>query len=113
MNLNAIAKHAYGTAKLNGRYTGHADRADIARYLLAVHGEVSEAYEDLRREDLDPARYTRQYDGKFVGMPIEIADVVILCAALSQHIGFDLEQAVAAKMTFNATRGVPHGRTAV
>jgi hypothetical protein len=47
--------------------------------------------------------------GKLEGFPVELADAVIRIGQLAEHLGIDLEAAIAEKMSYNDTRPAMHG----
>lgn len=92
----------------------------IAVALSLIHSEISEALEEVRDDNLEtywvtPAKeriHNRDEappDAKPEGLPIELADVVIRCMDLAGALGIDLEQSIADKVAFNATRKHRHG----
>ncbi len=91
----------------------------IARRLLLVVSEVTEAYEHLRdgREPnevffkiiSDPAQ-AKDDVVKPDGFPIEIADAIIRLLNLSEETEADVARDIADKMDFNDTREFRHGR---
>ncbi len=107
MTLAEIAKNAYASAQTSGFYTGEnpRDKVSVARHLAGLHAEVAEVFEDLRRPG--PVLNRVFFDGdKPIGFLAELADVVIYAATIAEHVGGDIQAAVQAKMTYNATRGV-------
>jgi NTP pyrophosphatase (non-canonical NTP hydrolase) len=78
----------------------------ILAKLALIHSEVSEALEDVRVGNMET---TTQPNGKPVGFPTELADVVIRCFDLAEAMGIDLEAEIDRKNSFNRTRPVRHG----
>jgi hypothetical protein len=81
----------------------------VAAKLCLVHGEISEALEEVRRNpDL---AHVYEHDGKPEGFLIEIADVMVRLGDLIGRAGLakELEAAVRQKMAFNKTRSRRHG----
>lgn len=104
---------AYAIASTNGF---HADDQNdnvylrglqLARRLLLVVCEVAEAFEEMRKGYEPTDIYF--VDKKPEGVPIELADVVIRCAAIAECYGIDLGKAIDLKMAFNRTREYMHG----
>jgi NTP pyrophosphatase (non-canonical NTP hydrolase) len=101
----------------------------IAAKLCLVHSEVSEALEAVRDGELrlvfktidsdDERIFVNKTDEPYSpkskpdGLPAELADVVIRIGDLCGALGIDLEEAVQAKMTYNATRPQRHGGKAL
>lgn len=105
MHLNDIAHLAHENAKLKGWWD---DERNVPELLALVHSEVSEALEDYRDgRPLNEVLINRE--GKPVGFPTELADVIIRIADLAGRYGIDLDAAVEAKMRYNATRPHRHG----
>ena len=78
----------------------------IPEKLALIHSEVSEALECYREHQMGVSVGA---DGKPVGFPTEIADVVIRCYDLAAALGIDLDWSIDRKHTFNRTRPVRHG----
>ncbi len=67
---------------------------------------ATEAVECVRDDAL---LLDHEADGKPIGLPIEIADVVIRCLDLAGGLGIDLEEIIAEKVAFNRGRKHRHG----
>jgi NTP pyrophosphatase (non-canonical NTP hydrolase) len=79
----------------------------IPEKLALIHSEVSEALEDYR----DGAMVTTvDGNGKPVGFPSELADIVIRVCDLAGALGIDLDAEIAQKMRHNAGRSRKHGK---
>ena len=74
--------------------------------LCLIHSEVSEALEDFRTGAL--IEYT-DGKGKPLGLPSELADVVIRCFDLAGALGIDLDAAIERKHAYNLGRSRMHG----
>lgn len=90
---------------------------DLAVDLANLHGEVSEAWEDVRAGrapdeiyyDHSEERPDRTYTAKPCGVPTELADVVIRIAHMAKRHGIDLVAAINLKAAYNRTRPRRHG----
>ena len=89
----------------------------IPEKLMLVVSDLSEALEEYRlphRAGMKTRRF-RGTSGEEVvpakpeGFPIELADAVIRILDLCEVLGIDLEQAIADKHAYNATRPHLHG----
>jgi NTP pyrophosphatase (non-canonical NTP hydrolase) len=89
---------------------GFGVATDIPRALALLHAEISEALEELRKNEDPHHTYHRDGDGKPEGFTIELADVFLRLANLCGGLGIDLESAVARKHAFNTTRPHKHGK---
>jgi NTP pyrophosphatase (non-canonical NTP hydrolase) len=89
---------------------GFSATANIPRALCLLHAEISEALEELRKNDDYLHVYKRESDGKPEGFAYELADVFLRLTNLCGGLGIDLERIVAQKHAFNATRPHKHGK---
>jgi len=129
--LNDLRDEIYENAKAHGF---HDVNRTVGDGLMLISTEVAEAYEAFREgaklaemryeckhpdgdcgEDLLPRCPVEEdaereiYLHKPVGVPSEIADIVIRCLDFSGEHGIDIESAVREKMEFNRTRPFRHG----
>lgn len=77
--------------------------------LMLIVSELAEAMEEHRAGN-DPKFSSVTGGGKPIGIPSELADVIIRVGDLAGVYGIDLEAAVRDKMAFNETRPRKHGK---
>lgn len=82
------------------------DPKEEGTLLALIHSEVSEALEDAR---VGLMRTTLDENGKPVGFPSELADIVIRVMDVAEFHGIDLEEEIKQKHEFNKTRPYRHG----
>lgn len=122
MDIEGIIARAHATATAQG-FVGNEPRS-IPEHVALLHEEVSELF-GCWRDGLEPTEHLYElphnptsrnpYDddgnvGKPVGIPSELADVVIRACQASGEYGIDLVRAIQEKMAYNATRPFMHGR---
>lgn len=101
------------------KYEDHGFQTTVngtAEKLLMIHTEVSEAVEDLRvaLTDTELASTVYEYgESKPCGFPTELADIIIRTLDLAEWLGIDIEDALARKISYNATRDFRHGNKAL
>ena len=104
MNLNYMAKAAHENSRDKGFWDGPFN---FAEKIALIHSEASEALEEHRSglwvTKIDP-------NGKPIGVPSELADILIRVGDLAAYLGIDLEAEVAMKMAYNRTRPPKHGK---
>lgn len=108
--VEQVAEACFKTAKSKGWWDGYEGREmtpdEIASKLCLIHSEVSEALEDVREGRMEP-RVT--HDGKPVGFPSELADIVIRVFDLCGFLEIDIADAIELKMAHNEKRAFKHG----
>jgi NTP pyrophosphatase (non-canonical NTP hydrolase) len=127
--LNDLRDEVYENARAHGF---HDVGRTVGDALMLITTEVGEAYEAFREgAKLAEMRYECKYPGddcgedgllrcpdgnerevflhKPVGVPSEIADVIIRCLDFAGEHHIDIERAVREKMEFNRTRPFKHG----
>jgi hypothetical protein len=99
MHIREIQKDIYSLAKKQGLWK---NPPSIPECLAMVHAELSEAYEEYKNGYIPDHIYT--FDGIPQGIPIELADAVILIMSISEHYGIDLQDAIRLKHLYNEER---------
>lgn len=125
MNIEDIMAEALATATAHG-FVGKTPRP-IPEHVALLHEEVSELF-GCWRDGFGPAehryehltsggKYISQFPhneerepGKPVGIPSELADLVIRACQMAGEHGIDLVTAIQEKMAYNTTRPHKHGR---
>jgi len=133
VNLNTLRDEVYENAKAHGF---HEVGRTVGDSLMLIATEVSEAFEAYRegakvgemlyecknpKGDCGEDRSVRCHpddgsDGclhKPVGVPSEIADVMIRCLDFCGEHNIDIDRVVIEKMAFNKTRPFKHGNKAL
>lgn len=101
--INDLVKEAYGNAKEKGWWDEPRNDFEL---MALIHSEVSEVVEDLR---VGKVGLNFEENGKPIGVPSELADILIRVFDYCGARGIDLEQAVRLKMAYNKTRPYRHG----
>jgi NTP pyrophosphatase (non-canonical NTP hydrolase) len=95
------AQAIHATARAKGWWDGERNDGEL---LALCHSELSECLEAIRHgnppDDKIPA---------FNGAEAELADTVIRIMDFAQARGWNLAEAIEAKIAFNQTRPVKHG----
>lgn len=116
--LNEIRDAVHELAVSKGWYESRdiLDPNVLGSMLALIHSEVSEALEVVREgNSLSWNRVINRTtpNGKPVGLPSELADIIIRTLDLAGALGIDIEAAVEAKHAYNATRPQRHGGKAL
>jgi NTP pyrophosphatase (non-canonical NTP hydrolase) len=104
-------KSVYDLAVKKGWHTTDP-KTKVPQFLINIHGEISEAWEEYRN-NREPTEiyYSQDAQGglKPEGIPVELADVVIRVMDTCEALGIDLEKAMLEKHAYNRTRPHRHG----
>lgn len=108
MSLNELRDRVHALAVSKGWYEDRdvSDPNVLGSMLALIHSEVSEALEDVRKTQI---ALDYEANGKPVGLPSELADVIIRVLDMCGAMGIDIEKAVEMKHAYNATRTHRHG----
>lgn len=116
MTITELVKKAHENAKKHGFWD---EPPAFGTSIALIHSELSEALEEVRAGN-PPVYYKDPFgektDRRFgveykpEGYVTELADAVIRIADLCGFMGIDLENAIAEKMAYNATRPYKHGK---
>lgn len=131
MNLRDLIAKVGAQADKSGFRTPGFVRS-VAEHVALITTEVGELYEEHRDGHLptefwyehtaaDGSKYVnasrisrgamgRDIPGKPVGIPSELADIVIRACDAADEWGIDLVRAIDEKTAYNATRPLKHGR---
>lgn len=106
MTIEELQKAVHDNSKAHG-FWDDADGKSIPTKLMLIVSEAAEALECYRDGEMD---LLIDANGKPTGFPSEIADVVIRCLDLAEHLGVNLGEVMEAKHEYNVKRPFKHGR---
>lgn len=97
--LNSLCRNIHQGNVDRGFYDGldPTNEYHVSTKLMLIVGELSEAVEEMRKGDKE-------------AFDEEIADVAIRLFDLCGFLKIDLAKEITEKVTYNATRGVRHGK---
>jgi len=108
MTLTELRDRAYNNSVAHG-----FENNNFVERLCLIHSEVSEALECYREGALPHAEdylIDKQGEQKPLGIPSELADIIIRVLDTCGAYHIDIEKAVLAKMAYNETRPFMHGK---
>lgn len=104
MRISELVDEAHAMAKQKGWWE---EERKVLEIHALIHSEIAEATECVRAAELP---YWNGKDGKPEGELVELADAIIRIADWCGMRGWNLEEAIKAKMAYNATRPYKHGK---
>jgi len=115
--LNALRDEAYDNAKAHGFHDVSRPVGDAMMLITTEVGEAFEAFREgspvseMRYAPLDESKGERV--GKPIGVPSELADIVIRVLDFCGEHDIDIERVVIEKMAYNRSRPFRHGNKAL
>lgn len=106
MEISTIIFEAHQNAVSKGFWD---NPQSLPESLCLIHSEVSEALEDYRNNK-EVNRLDYDKNGKPIGIPSELADIIIRVCDLAAFHDIDLEKAISKKMQYNKYRPHMHGK---
>ncbi len=124
MNLTELSKKIHAGNVERGFYEHPATFPDRCMLIVSEIAEAVEAHRENRMAEAGAARHIvlkmaemdmdvfPEYFRSLVKDTVqdEIADAIIRLLDLSGYMGIDIDAHVAAKLAYNATRGIRHGK---
>ena len=105
--INKLSKEAYENTVAHGWNDEDRSFGDV---IALIHSELSEALEEYRnKKGFNEIYYNDNNSEKPLGIPIELADVVIRVFDVCGKYDIDLEKAIRIKMEYNSKRPFKHG----
>lgn len=109
MTIRELCEEAHANAVIKGFFEGcDLKNPDVINgKLMLVVSEIGEACEAVRKGNPSCDKVGLEFMGNFEE---EMADAVIRIADLMQAMGYDLQEAIEAKMKYNLSRPYKHGK---
>jgi NTP pyrophosphatase (non-canonical NTP hydrolase) len=101
----AMQHHVWEISENHGFHKGPTGNLPTEKIAL-IHGELSEALEELRLPNLRADEKCSNYRA----VTVELADAVIRIMDLAEILSLDLAGAIEAKSAYNETRPYMHGK---
>lgn len=109
-SLNELAQEIHAVSQGKGFWPESTER-NPGEVLMLIVTEVAEAMEAIRDGyPLDEMEYGGELRNKPIGVPSEMADIVIRVLDACAGWGIDIDTAVREKIDYNRTRDRLHGR---
>jgi len=106
-SFNKLSKEIYLNNVKNGW-----DGDNFLVNICLIHTEISEAVEDYRNnKQITELEFIKDKNNNFkpIGIPSELADIVIRVLDVCGRYNIDIETAIRKKIDYNTTRGYKHG----
>lgn len=104
MNLNGLAEEIHQWARAQGFYNREFN---FGEHLMLIVSEAAEALEDYRNGfEPDEVRWS---GAKPIGIPTELADILIRVLDTMEYLGIDIDWIVRQKIDYNKTRSYMNG----
>lgn len=108
-NFNKIADFCYQEAKDKGWHES-SEKPDLSKYLMNMHGEISELWEAYRKNKLNEAcDKSNKMEEPLSCFEEEVADILIRTFDLSAAFKIDLDKCFRSKIKYNRKREHRHG----
>lgn len=102
-SFNTLALAVHENAKEKGFWDQPRNNGEM---IALMHEELSEALSYLRKKPEGADSHCPEYRG----VEVELADVVIRLMDMAHSRGYDVAEALVAKMTYNQGREFKHGK---
>jgi NTP pyrophosphatase (non-canonical NTP hydrolase) len=110
VNIFKLQNEVWKIAEEKGWHEG--EEISFGDFLALCHGELSEALEVYRvrgKAGITESGFVKEGNWKPVGIPIELADLIMRVLDYGETHGIDIENAIETKIEFNKTRPHRHG----
>lgn len=102
-SFNTLAQAVHENAREKGFWDQPRNNGEM---IALMHEELSEALSCLRKAPEGPDSHCMEYRG----VEVELADLVIRLMDMAHSRGYDVAEALVAKMAYNQGREYRHGR---
>lgn len=107
MSLNKLRDEVYQNAVFHGF---HDETRSFLECMALIHSEASEAVEEYRNGLQPNFTWYESNSTKPLGIPSELADIIIRVLDTCGQYGINIEAMVEEKMRYNKTRPHKHGK---